>query len=139
MVCTNCGQDLNEGVKFCTRCGKKCYIGFTGKANILSFFSLIFSIVGIIGLIVLSQIITNHWENWSDTQNWRDTYNSYWNIIYYFSLSLITGIIFAVLTLFKRKCKLAFIVGLVSCAYFVLAILSRILPFMDFLRTYMLF
>jgi uncharacterized membrane protein YvbJ len=54
MVCSNCGQELNEGVKFCTKCGTKCNAGLAGENKLLSYLPLFFSFVGIVGLMNLS-------------------------------------------------------------------------------------
>ena len=56
MVCSKCGQELKDGVKFCTKCGAKFNVGLAGENNFLSYLPLILSVVGIVGLIVVQQI-----------------------------------------------------------------------------------
>jgi len=124
MVCSKCGQELKDGAKFCTKCGAKFNAGLTSKPNILSYLSLITSVVSIVGLIIVLQI--------RRINGGYITLNIH-RFFYIFRLSLIVGIILAIIALYKQKCKLAFIAGLTPCAYFILAILPGFLPFLRFL------
>ena len=46
MICSNCGQVLNDDVKYCTKCGKN--INVDKKMQKYSQISLIFGIIGLI-------------------------------------------------------------------------------------------
>ena len=120
MVCSKCGQELNDGVKFCTKCGAKFGVDLASKNKILTYLSLIMSVVGIVGLIVGTQILIK--TNYSNMSLFRN--------LSFFRLSIFTGIILAIISLYKQKCKLAFIAGLIPCGYFVLVMLIRLLPFL---------
>jgi hypothetical protein len=52
MICSKCGQELKDGIKFCTKCGAKCNVGLAGENNNLSYLPLILSCIGIIGSII---------------------------------------------------------------------------------------
>jgi len=136
MVCSNCDQEINDGIKFCTKCGSKINVGKAGNANILSYLTFGLIIIGIIGLIVLSIMIKQHLDNRAETHIWWDIWYNYFNIIKYFRLTSFVSIILAIIVLFKQKNKLVFIAGLVSCGYFVLSTLNEI--FLGFLRFYII-
>jgi uncharacterized membrane protein len=124
MICSKCGQELKDGVKFCTKCGAKFGVDLTSKNKILSYLSIIMSVVGIVGLIVGTQILIK--SGYND----MNLYQKISRNISIFRLFIFAGIILALISLYKQKCKLAFIAGLIPCGYFVLAILPRLLPFL---------
>lgn len=57
MVCVKCGQELNDGAKFCTKCGEK-YVS-SEKYEKYAITSLILGIVGLLslGLLLIPGII----------------------------------------------------------------------------------
>ena len=130
MVCPKCGQELNDGVKFCTKCGAKFGTNLTSKNNILPYLSLVVSVVGIVGLIVGTQMLM---KSYNDPNRYQKIVSN----LFIFRLSIFAGIILAIISLYKEKCKLAFIAGLIPCAYFVLATLPSILPFLRFLNGFL--
>jgi uncharacterized membrane protein YvbJ len=122
MLCSNCGQELNEGTDICTKCGAKCNNGLANKNyQILTYLSLILSIVGIICSIVFQLIYEKEFTN------------KIWIIISGFRLFIYTGIILAIITLYKHKSKLAFIAGLIPCAYLVIITLLALIDILGFL------
>ena len=139
MVCGNCGQELKEGVKFCTKCGTKYDVGLLGKSNILSRLSLIFTFVGIIGIIVFGglslfvemnqtfRFSTSSYSAWRVQQAFLDFVRNARFFTIMFRFLILTGIIFAIISLYKQKCKLAFIAGLIPCAYLILSLLGRLI------------
>ena len=128
MVCIKCGIELKEGTKFCVKCGARCKkSGLISKFKIFSYLSFL-SIIGMIGLIVFRQM----WHN-----------NREWNIlvfVYVSNMLIHTGIVFSIIALFRQKCKLALIAGLIPCAYLALGYLFRLFPFLpiELLRIFVL-
>jgi len=126
MVCSNYGQYIHDGIKFCTKCGAKCSAGWSGTYNILSYSSLTISIIGIIArnieYLLYAKILNFKSFNPS-------LYSIYGTFIFF-------GILLAIISLYKQKCKLAFIAGLVPCVYIILVILTWYLPFLRFLSRY---
>ena len=129
MICSKCGQELKDGVKFCTKCGAKFGTDLTSENKIFTYLSLILSVIGIIGLNVVLQI------------NLKQTaYNPKINTFFWlFRLSMFAGTILAVIALYKQKCKLAFIAGLIPCAYYILSTLPNFLQFLQFLNRIFVF
>ena len=123
MVCSNCGQELNNGIKFCTKCGAKLSVGLTSKNNIFSYLSLVFSVIGIIGIPVLYSIYLKNY-----------TQSMFFSLFLIFRIFIFAGIILALISLYKQKNKLALIAGFIPCVYFVLGVLTWVLPFLGFLR-----
>lgn len=123
MVCSNCSNEINYGIKFCTKCGTKCNGGLINKNNPrLSYLSIILSCIGIIGIIIFPFIS----RSFGMFRMWR--------IFPLFLIFIFIGLIMAIITLYKQKNKLAFIVGLIPCIYFIIITLPSIFPFLRFLR-----
>jgi len=129
MVCSKCSQELKDGAKFCTKCGTKFGIDLTSKNKNLIYLSLILSVVGIVGLIIVTQV----WRNSSGGIDWLTIYR----IQNIFRLFTFTGILLAILALYKQNCKMAFIAGLIPCGYFILVILCMLLPFLRTLSRFL--
>jgi len=114
MICTNCGQELNDGIKFCTKCGakcNKCNIDLTIKNNVLAYLSLIISSVSVVVFIISQKIIK--------AQRMQGNF-SHSDFGTFFIFGIPTGIILAIIALYRRKSKLALIAGLIPFAYFIL-------------------
>ena len=123
MICSNCGQYLNDGVKFCTKCGAKSNAGLTNKDNkLFTYLSLTFSVVGIICTVIFQQIYLKEFTH------------NIWMMLCIFRILTLTGIILAIMALYKSKSKLAFIAGLIPCVYLVIIRLNGVFPFLGFLR-----
>ena len=50
MICSNCGQEVNKGLRFCTKCGSKI-VNITIGKNLLQVTGILFIIFGVIGVI----------------------------------------------------------------------------------------
>jgi len=131
MICGNCGQELRDGVKFCTKCGSKFSTELAIKNKILTYLSLLLSVVGIVGLIIVYQIY------WNATD--RNLFPTFIRILNIFRIPIFAGIILAILVLYRQKYKLALIAGLIPCGYYVLAILLRLLPFLNTISRFLPF
>ena len=111
MICEKCGQELKEGVKFCTKCGTsfKKTIGFMPTNMALPIISIILFLFGIIISYCISPIIGNNGD-------WKTGY------IIYIIVNIInqTSIIVALLSLYKQKSLTGFIAGLIPSAYFII-------------------
>jgi hypothetical protein len=148
MFCTKCGQQLEDSVQFCTKCGNPLNGNVTEEINIgtgekldvssrsmeqiaqnyLSYVSLILSVVGVVGAIIVT-------ASFGD----KIFVPKYFLILAVFRLLITTGCILAVIALYKQKCKLALIAGLIPCVYLILAALANNLPFLKFLGKYLAF
>ena len=97
MTCSKCGNELNEGAKFCTKCGSKVKV----KLNWLFITSIILMSVGTILRFFpfsrLSQLFPHYF------------------ISLFFSLSFFSGIILAFISLYKKKNEMTMILGIVAC------------------------
>jgi len=120
MICSKCGQELNQGAKFCTKCGTKFNSGLTNNNNILSYLSFL-SVVGVIGLLVVGQLYIKN-----PTQNIV-------KFIWIFRVIIFIGILLSIISLYKQKSKLAFLAGIIPCGYYILAALQGIFPSLGFL------
>jgi hypothetical protein len=110
MVCSSCGREINDG--------EKCNDGLTNKnSQAFSYLSLILSVVGTIGTIVFQHIF------------YEDFSRLFWLLTSVSRLFIYAGIIFAIITLYKHKSKLAFIAGLIPCVYYILLLLPEIFQF----------
>ena len=91
MNCSECGNELNEGAKFCTKCGNKVRLN---RLFIPSFILILIWIIGVIAafLGVLNPILVGYME-----------------------LSGSTGITLALFSLYKNKYKMNMIVGILPC------------------------
>jgi len=122
MVCSSCGLELNDGAKFCTKCGAKFNFGLTSKNNIFSYLSLILSVIGIVGMPIIYSIYMKNYGQ------------SIFSLFLLFRIPIFAGIVLAIISIYKQKNKLALIAGLIPCVYFTLGVLTWILPFLTFLR-----
>jgi len=127
MVCSKCGQELYERVKYCTKCGASFNFSLKSQISILSYFSIILSIIGLIGLNILNQKLIS--TNYNDYETSIKIISYLW----IFRLIIFSGITVAMVALYKQKSKFGFITGLIPCGYYILVILTRILPFLGFL------
>ena len=109
MVCFKCGHELKDGIKYCTKCGTKFSYSMH---NLLQIFSIIISVIGIIGDWIILLII----QNLIKTNNYSSifTYNTFQ---YIFSILIYTGIVFSIISLYMQKVKLSLIIGIILCAY----------------------
>ena len=117
MICSKCGNNVNDGIKFCTKCGTKCGADFTGNSK-LSYIAAILSIIGIIGMFISNPFLFGLGY-------------IFWQLSI---IVIIGGIITSLIAIYKQKNKIAYYAGLISCIYLILITLPNILPFLRFLR-----
>ena len=98
MTCSKCGNELNEGAKFCTKCGSKVKV----KLGKLSTLSVILISVGVIlTFIPFSALFLP------------------WRLAISFSLLVFfSGITLAFISLYIKKGKLTMSVGIAACMMF---------------------
>ena len=97
MVCSKCGQELKDGVKFCTKCGAKFGVEMKNNNRILIYLSTIFLVIGIIGFLVF--IFSRGFFIMSAIGR----------------LSIRASIIVAIIAQYRQKSKFALIVGIIAC------------------------
>jgi len=110
MVCSKCGQELKEGAKFCTKCGTRFSetINLMPNNLVLPIVSIIISVIGIIGYLVIRFIMKS---------DFMPIYYLFQNI--FFVLEPI-GIVIALIALNKQKSLISFIAGLIPCAFLII-------------------
>jgi len=124
MVCSNCGQELNDSVKFCTKCGTKFNTGLASNNQLLSYLPIIFSAIGIIGIIIITNIFNKG----------RIQSIGILRLFPIFLILIVIGIITTIITQYKHKNKFSFITGLIPCVYLIVILLPIIFPFLRFLN-----
>jgi predicted nucleic acid-binding Zn ribbon protein len=122
MFCKNCGQELDEGTNFCTKCGNK--LSVSNKKQI------ILPIISILVSILLSwyffQVIDyiQQYRNWMGSSFVDIDYVHVTILIFIFS----SVIMFIMLLQNKQKTKLLLVSGLIPCIlYFISGIYCFIL------------
>jgi len=133
MVCFKCDQELDEGLKFCTKCGAKFNTWMTSKK--ITYLSLILPIVGIIGFWVFRQIVIPTFLDSGGFTNDRIRYYNFLIIRSAFIFPIIAGFMLAFLTLYKRS-KLIFFVGLIPCIHFFITTLMDMMRVISHLQEY---
>jgi hypothetical protein len=155
MICSNCGQDVNDGVKYCTKCGKKCNAKLTNKKCFLTYLSLILSVVGIICFWIFHYNRYNLFAGafrslaWYFSSSWFTVpmrygveygmargigYINFDDILcqIIFPSIIYAGFILSLISLYLRKSKLALICGLLPFVH--LVITTMILPTLGILN-----
>jgi len=133
MICQKCGNEVNEGVKFCTKCGTKFSDGLIingliiNKDYFLPILSAALSFIGILGRLLL---YIPYYKNISKMSSESRILNV--NARYIFSLLIYAGIILPLIMQYQKRKKdiLLLYAGLIPCAYFVIPILLRLLNFL---------
>ena len=92
MTCSKCGNELNEGAKFCTKCGAKV------RWKWLFISSIILISVGIIWALIRLYVI-----GFGDRSPFA-------------SLPFLIGITLALISLYKKKSKMTMIAVIAACA-----------------------
>lgn len=122
MVCSKCGQELNDGVKFCTKCGAKCGVRLTDKKDyILPILAIVLSVIGAIGLPIISYRL--YGNNRSSDPN---VFMLLYKVRYLFTLLIYSGIVIALILQHKKKNILILIAGLIPCAYLIIPTFLRL-------------
>ena len=115
MTCSKCGNELKEGVKFCTKCGCKVKV----KLDKLFITSVILMAVGIIGIIMIIMIPVR--IDWNNPQLFLLDFLLFLRFIGYSSFLLFfSGITLAFISLYMKKGKLTMIVGITAYALIML-------------------
>jgi len=98
MTCSNCGQELKEDAKFCTKCGTS----FKTTNLALPITSIILSVIGI-GLFLLRAFL-------------------YLPISFFSSGDMLLhfSIIVALIALNKQKSLIGFVAGLIPCVFLII-------------------
>ena len=145
MVCEKCSNELNEGLKFCTKCGSKVKVKLDKKLFIPSVILMsvgILGILGMIGIIRIGQIINIPPHPLPFLHNlfrpsfvdgggilWnlqpRGSWGGYSNL--FIQLTFFSGITLAFISLYKKRHKATMIVVISACAlYLLIGLLSWI-------------
>ena len=132
MVCYKCGQELKEGVKFCTNCGVKPKVtvfcakcGSDSAERIKLTLPIISIVVSAIGIIVYWVIPNRLWCDWirllDNLIRGRDLHYDffYYQLAEYIQSVILptVGILMALVAQHKQKSVLGFIAGLIPCVH----------------------
>jgi hypothetical protein len=112
MICSKCGLELKDNIKYCTKCGTKLIML---KNNKLSFISIVLSSIGIIGIWILNIMILKLLKTGINT-----SISTLYTIQYCFSILLYCGLLISIIAQYKQKSKINFIIGISICVYFVI-------------------
>ena len=120
MVCLKCGQELNDGVKFCTKCGIR--FSSWGLNNLmLIYLPIILVLIGIVIYVCLRYFgFSNESNNWARIVGRF----SWWSIHEFIFFS---GLILAFVSMYKNKNKITLITGIIGSLFYPVLTLFYIL------------
>jgi len=107
MDCSKCGQELKEGVKFCTKCGTK----FENNENTtLPIISIVLSAIGIVGYLLFLSPYCRYGYGMS-------------YIAFLILILPIVGILLALVAQKKQNSVIGFVAGVIPCVFLIARIL----------------
>ena len=122
MVCSQCGEELKKGVKFCTKCGTSS--GEKVKLTLLTI-SIILSVIGIVGFWGRLIPFVRDWitQGCSFSTIMLFFVHHYYTDWWYFSILPFVAVLVALVALVaqkKQKSVIGFVAGIIPCVYLII-------------------
>ena len=121
MVCRKCGTVLNEGAKFCTKCGNKFSSQNGSPINGLVISSIVIVAIGLLLGIAIK------WFNLANESNNWGTIIGRFGFGELREIALDGGTILALISIYKSKNKLSLIAGIIASSFWPLLMFRYII------------